>query len=71
MQVLSASSSFDQLDLSIRSDAVDWLYQAILGLFGNAIRGQVNDGIAKVSSAYGQAGQVMQTMDLGVGSGVE
>ncbi|KAG2439528.1 hypothetical protein HXX76_004881 [Chlamydomonas incerta] len=46
LQVVTANSNFDSVDLKIHSYSADWLYQAVLTLFNEAVKRQVQNGVA-------------------------
>ncbi|KXZ52312.1 hypothetical protein GPECTOR_10g944 [Gonium pectorale] len=43
--VVTANSQFDSVDLKIHSYSADWLYQAVLTLFNEAVKRQVQNGV--------------------------
>ncbi|GFR42240.1 hypothetical protein Agub_g3134 [Astrephomene gubernaculifera] len=46
LQVVTANSYFNSVDLTIHSYAADWLYQAVLSLFNEAVQRQVQNGVS-------------------------
>ncbi|PNH02817.1 hypothetical protein TSOC_011164, partial [Tetrabaena socialis] len=46
LEVVTANSNFDTVDLKIHSYSADWLYQAVLTLFNEAVKRQVQNGVA-------------------------
>ncbi|GIL77679.1 hypothetical protein Vretimale_6768 [Volvox reticuliferus] len=46
LQVVTANSNFDSVDLKIHSYSADWLYQAVLTLFNEAVERQVQRSVA-------------------------
>ncbi|KAG2445179.1 hypothetical protein HYH02_008647 [Chlamydomonas schloesseri] len=46
LQVVTANSAFDSVDLKIHSYSADWLYQAVLTLFNEAVKRQVQNGVS-------------------------
>ncbi|GLI62986.1 hypothetical protein VaNZ11_005843 [Volvox africanus] len=46
LQVVTANSNFNSVDLKIHSYSADWLYQAVLTLFNEAVERQVQRSVA-------------------------